>query len=53
MEEECKHGNIKKYCEECVDERFGTVCKKCKLRKGSFASVGHNLPTLTSICVCK
>lgn len=48
----CKHGEHKEKCTECFEEKFGKSCPSCGLRKSSFASIGTNLPSLTSVCKC-
>lgn len=38
---------------EDFERKWGVVCPKCKLRKTTFNSIGHNLPNSSSICQCK
>lgn len=52
MNQTCKHNNDKMKCELCFEEKFGRSCTVCGLRKTSFASIGSNLPSLTSVCKC-
>ena len=48
----CKHNQIKSKCTKCFEEKFGSVCNNCKLRKNIFATSSGAEGGRDSVCMC-